>query len=114
MLRLLQELDEWMGVDQLIRKEIDIPNTTAKFLRFNIRYLINNEDGSYSQKSIEGVKSDQLRIIATEEEAQQLIQKEENVAKENEITELKSNNAGKEYFLIITTDLKCSSYLAKL
>ncbi len=61
-----------MPVEQLIRKEIDIPNTSSKFLRFNVVYLIKNEDESFQQRSLEGVKSDQLRIIASEKEVADL------------------------------------------
>ena len=61
-----------MPVEQLTRKEIEIPNTSSKFLRFGVVYLIKNEDESFQPRSLEGVKSDQLRIIASEQEVADL------------------------------------------
>lgn len=68
----IKDLDEWMPVDLLIRKETVIPSSSVSILVFDVTYLIKHDDGTFNQRSIQSVKSDQLRIIASEQEATEL------------------------------------------
>lgn len=45
-----------------------IPNTELVLLSFDIVYLVKNEDGSFHEFTVSAVKSDQLRLIASEED----------------------------------------------
>jgi hypothetical protein len=49
----------------LVRHEIVVPNTHLVFLKsLDVVYLVKNDDGTFRECVLSGVKSDQMRIIA--------------------------------------------------
>lgn len=59
----------------LTRHELTVPNTNLVFLKgIDVHYLIANEDGTVKERELKGVKSDQMRLIASAQEVQDIEQ----------------------------------------
>jgi hypothetical protein len=59
-------------------------------VRFHVKYFIKNEDGTSSQHQVEDIKSDQLRIIATAKEVEELMMRNSDEADDQQVSTNKS------------------------
>lgn len=68
MICLQQRLDEWYSGNIIRRVEVAVPNTDIKLVSFDVRYTMINKASAEEEETKEfGIKSDRIRLLATED-----------------------------------------------
>lgn len=66
-------MDDWFPGIITARKEVHIPNTTITIVSFEVQYTVQFEDGREELIHETNVRSDRLRLVASEELDQDIL-----------------------------------------
>jgi hypothetical protein len=92
----VEELDDWFPGSITVRKEVHIPNTTITIVSFEVQYTVQFDDGREELVHETNVRSDRLRLVASEELDQDILTAiaSEQTQKEIAIPSQLDNNTG--------------------